>query len=363
MRQMMGVINLIQEQVDLGALTAHRCVAAVPFGGRYRLIDFILSNMVNAGIEDVAVFTENNVRPLMDHLGSGKEWDLDRKRGGLFVLPAAQSQVTTDVEQLQAQRDFFYRGKQEYIVWARSHHVCNLDLQRVLYQHEQTNADVTMVYHTTTADVKNTLMMDGSGRVVSVQPAKNVVVANAPIEVYVMNRSWLLHQLDHMGDAKQFVEQFIFQRLQDIRVYGFAFEGYVASIDRLERYYQHSMELLQPEVLRELFFRGAPIYTKVKDEPPAKYCDEAHVHNSLIANGCIINGHVENSILFRGVRVAKGVVVRNSIVMQNCELSEHATVQHAILDKDVFVDPKQVVHGRPEQPVIVPKKVFVCAEC
>ncbi|MBU6145520.1 MAG: glucose-1-phosphate adenylyltransferase subunit GlgD [Paenibacillaceae bacterium] len=357
MKHMMGVINCIQERVDLGALTAHRCVAAVPFGGRYRLIDFVLSNMVNSGIEDVAVLTEDNVRPLMDHLGSGKEWDLDRKRGGLFVLPSnGHGKRASDIEQLRAHRDFFHRGTQEYVVIARSHIVCNVDLRRVLHAHEQSGADVTALYYCTTEDVDASFDIDAFGRIAAMHASpKGLVLKNAPIDVYMMRKSWLLDVIDEPQGAIS-VEQRILERLHDVRVYAYCVDAYVGIIDSITSYYRHSMALLQPDVLRELFFRGAPIYTKVKDEPPTKYADASHVHNALIANGCIINGCVENSIIFRGVRIHAGAVVRNSIVMQNGEISEHAHVQHAILDKEVYVEAEHNVVGTADAPHVVPKK-------
>jgi glucose-1-phosphate adenylyltransferase len=365
MKQMMGVIHLMQEHEQLGALTMHRNLAAVPFGGRYRLVDFVLSNMVNSGIEDVAVFMEHKVRPLLDHLGSGKEWDLDRKRGGLFMLPAehegAHGQTVGDVHTFYTHRDFFHRGTQEYVFIARTAHVCNMDLRRVLLEHQRSEAQITAVYRTIVApDAHISYVLDAQGRIVRLDSHQSGI-CNVPMDMYVMRKSVLLDLIDtaRAQGHRQLIADGVFAQLSHVHVHGYKYDGYVAQVDTIAAYYQHSMELLQPEVLRELFFRGAPIYTKVKDEPPTKYCHTARVHNALIANGCVINGTVENSILFRGVRIHAGAVVRNSIVMQNGEIGENVIIENAILDKDVFVDHEQHLCGIGQTPYVASKRKVV----
>jgi len=369
MKRIMGVINLINEPDRLEELTFGRCLASVPFGGRYRLVDFPLSNMVNSGIEDVAVFTHHKYRSLMDHLGSGKEWDLDRKRGGLFVLPSVldiPSGVSKgDLFQFFSHRDYFYRGRQEYVLVSRSHIVCNIDYRRVLERHEETGADITCVYYESDDDddaIYRKLEVGPDGRVTAMQDRTGRLDSrNVSMEMYLMSKELLLDIVETclaQGDD-HLVRDGIMKNLHRLKFYGYKHEGYTGIVNTIQSYYRHSMKLLDPEVLRELFFRGAPIYTKVKDEPPTKYKETAVVHNALIANGCVVEGRVENSILSRGVKVHPGATVRNCILMQNCEIGENVVLENAILDKDVYIDRERVLSGAPTAPFIAAKKKVI----
>lgn len=369
MIRVMGVINLIDEPDQLEELTLHRCVASVPFGGRYRLIDFTLSNMVNSGIEDVAVFTQHKYRSLMDHLGSGKEWDLDRKRGGLFLLPSvldAQPAVMKgDLCQFFAHRDYFHRGHQEYVVISRSHVVCNIDLRPVLEFHEAVRADITCVYkEMEDADdsIHRKVRVEESGRITAMQDQTGRLASpNISLDMYLIRKSLLLDIVETClaqgGDY--LVRDGIMKNISRLKLYGYKHDGYTGIVNTIRGYYRHSMQLLYPHVLRELFFQSAPIYTKVKDEPPTKYGKAASVKHSLIANGSLIEGYVENSIVSRGVKVKKGAYVRNAILLQNCEIGENVVVENAILDKDVLIDRGRVLTGAVTAPFIAAKKKVI----
>lgn len=365
MKRMMGVVNLVNEPDDLEELTYSRCVASVPFGSRYRLVDFTLSNMVNSGIENVAVFTQHKYRSLMDHLGSGKEWDLDRKRGGLFILPAVLHETTGmargDLFQFYSHRDYFYRGREEFVIISRSHIVCNIDYNAVLNQHLEKNADVTVVYKKAEADEyaryrriavkddgKVTVMEDQSGR---------LRTDNISLEMYVMSKELLLDMVESClaQGYDHLVRDGIMKNIDKLSVYGYLHEGHTGIVNTIQSYYKHSMQLLNPKIWRELFFQKNVIFTKVKDEPPARYCENAHARNSLIANGCVIEGKVENSILFRGVKIRKGAYVKNSIILQNCEIEENVIIENAILDKDVFISRGRVLTGDKQAPFIASK--------
>ncbi|WP_309118567.1 glucose-1-phosphate adenylyltransferase subunit GlgD [Paenibacillus sp.] len=369
MKRIMGVINLINEPDRLEELTLGRCLASVPFGGRYRLVDFPLSNMVNSGIEDVAVFTHHKYRSLMDHIGSGKEWDLDRKRGGLFVLPSVldiPSGISKgDLFQFFSHRDYFYRGRQEYVLVSRSHIVCNIDYRRVLERHEETGADITCVYHETDdADdaIYRKLTVEADGRITAMQDRTGRLDSrNVSMEMYLMSKSLLLDIVEtclSQGDD-HLVRDGIMKNISRLNLYGYKHEGYTGIVNTIQSYYRHSMGLLKPELLRELFFQGAPIYTKVKDEPPTKYTESAGVSNSLVANGCVVEGIVENSLLSRGVKIHPGAVVRNCILMQNCEIGNNVVIEHAILDKDVSIDRGRVLSGATSAPYIAAKKKVI----
>ncbi|ANE45576.1 glucose-1-phosphate adenylyltransferase [Paenibacillus swuensis] len=369
MKQIMGVINLVNEPDDLEELTYNRTIASVPFGGRYRLIDFALSNMVNSGLEDVAVFVHKKYRSLMDHLGSGQEWDLDRKRGGLFVLPPSIDEMRElmkgDLYNFYSHRDYFYRSNKPYVLISRSHIVCNIDYCEVLESHVSSGADITMVYKEI-SDEENSkfrrIETDENGRVTVMEEHTGRSRSNkVSMEMYLMSTSLLLDMIDTClaQGYDYFVRDGIMKNLGKLKVHGHPFKGHLGIINTIQSYYANSMKLLDPRISKNLFFENGLIYTKVKDEPPAKYLDNANVTNSMIANGCIIEGHVENSILFRGVKVRKGAYVKNSIVLQNCVIDIGAHIEKAILDKDVFIQNGNVLQGDARAPFIAAKKKVI----
>jgi glucose-1-phosphate adenylyltransferase len=365
MKRMMGVINLVNEPDDLEELTYYRCVASVPFGGRYRLIDFTLSNMVNSGIENVAVFTQHKYRSLMDHIGSGKEWDLDRKRGGMFILPAELNETTGmargDLFQFYSHRDYFYRGKEQYVVISRSHLVCNVDYNDVLQYHIEKGADITVVYKHADSEESakfRRMAVKDTGQVTVIEDQNGRLrTDNISLEMYIMSKELLLDMVESClaQGYDHLVRDGIMKNIDKLSVYGYLHKGHAGIVNTIQSYYKNSMQLLDPGIWRELFFQKNLIYTKVKDEPPAKYLDNAITRNSLIANGCVIEGKVENSILFRGVKIRKGAYVKNSIVLQNCEIEENVIIENSILDKDVFISRGRVLTGDNKAPFIASK--------
>jgi glucose-1-phosphate adenylyltransferase len=369
MKNVMGVINLVNELDDLEELTYGRCVASVPFGGRYRLVDFIMSSMVNSGIGNVSVFAHTKFRSLMDHLGSGKEWDLDRKRNGLFILPPAvdelQEMLKGDLYHFHKHRDYFYRSPQQYVFIVRSHMVCNIDLQEVMEAHRTSNADVTLVYKQlddpTNAKSRKILLND-EGRVTVMHDHSGRLQSDkVSMEIFLMKKELLLDLVEtSMAQGyDHFVRNAVMKNIDHLNIRGFEYRGYLGIVNTIESYFHHSMNLLNPQVWHELFYKPGLIYTKIKDEPPAKYLQHSNVSNSLIANGCIIDGTVENSILFRAVKVNKGVHLKNSIVLQNCEIRENVSIENAILDKDVIVKAGRELKGHIAVPYIAAKKKII----
>jgi glucose-1-phosphate adenylyltransferase len=365
MKHVMGVINLVNEPDDLEELTYFRCAASVPYGGRYRLIDFALSNLVNSGIDNVAVFTQHKYRSLMDHLGSGKEWDLDRKRGGLFLLPSILDEPTGvsrgDLYQFYSHRDFFYRGKEELVIISRSHMVSNINYVDAVRYHEETQADITMVYKEMDGDISGKfrrLAVKDDGRITMMEDhTGRLRTNNISMETYIMSKALLLDMVESClaQGYDHLVRDGIMKNIDKLNIYGYSFDGHLGIVNSIQGYYKHSMELLNPKVWRDLFFQKNLIYTKIKDEPPARYKDSAAVRNALIANGCTIEGKVENSILFRGVKIRKGAYVKNSIILQNCEIEENVIIENAILDKDVFISRGRVLTGDLKAPFIAAK--------
>jgi glucose-1-phosphate adenylyltransferase len=371
-KHVMGVINLSEKTgcQDLKELTRHRCIASVPFGGRYRIIDFVLSNMVNSGITNVGILTLNKYRSLLDHLGSGKVWDLHRKRDGLFILPPMQHGSPGprgDMQYLFDHMDYLKNSAQKTVVITGGNMICNMDFREAVSFHQEMKADITVLYKDTSFDSGDfyrwkKLSLDDDGRVVAMeQEPGGLEGGRIFMEILIVGKSLLLELITScfgQGDDRvcNLVNHGILDNLSALKIYGFPHRGYLAAIDSLACYYRHSMELLRPEVSRELFFKPGFIYTKSNDEPPAKYGEGALVQNSLVANGCHIEGEVRNSILFRGVRVHKGATISDSIILQKCTIEEGASLDTVIMDKDAWISPGRELKGSREAPLTVGKR-------
>lgn len=364
MENVMGVINLVNEKEGLKELTLHRHLSAVPFGGRYRLIDFPLSNMVNSGINDVAVFTKGKYRALIDHLGKGKDWDLDRNRGGLYLLPPfnqSSDQLKGDLQYFYEHFDYFYRGKQDYVLLSNGHLIFNMDYRSAFEFHQKVGADITILYKEIENEIdefKNCrrIQVNEQNRLLSFEPSNKVFM-----EVIILEKSLLLDLIKSNIEKGLYhlIIDGIGRNLSQLQVYGYPYQGYLANIDSIQTYHQRNMDLLNPQLWKSLFFEPHQISTKVKNEPPTKYLRESNVTNTIVANGCVIEGTIENSILFRGVKVHKGAQIKNSIILQKCEIGENARLENVILDKEVRVTMGQHLKGNVESPIVVGKRMTV----
>ena len=372
MKNVMGIINLNETEMFLEQITQQRPLAAVPFAGRYRLIDFVLSNMVNSGIHNVGIMVRHKYRSLLDHLRSGKEWDLDRKWEGLYILPPAQGQSTVefhkgDLENFYANMDYIKNSRQKYVLVTSSNMVCNLDYRKVFEFHNQTNADITLIYkdyQPGEADLwQSTIVeVDENNRVTDMEINPIRISSNKlSMEMYIMDKQLLLDLIDacvSRGDHN-LVRDGIIKNIHRLKVCGYKYTGHLSRIYSTQSYYERSMELLQPEIWCDLFLRAGLIYTKVKDEAPAKYMENSKVLNSLVANGCVIEGRVENSILFRGVKIHKGAYVKDSIIMQKSEIGENAVVENIICDKDVHITRRKNLKGEKNYPIVIAKGTVI----
>ncbi|MFD0681309.1 MULTISPECIES: glucose-1-phosphate adenylyltransferase subunit GlgD [unclassified Paenibacillus] len=367
MNNVLGIINLSINQPLLHELTYSRATATVPFGGRYRLIDFVLSNMVNSGINNVGVLTHNNYRSIIDHLGSGKEWDLDHKQRGLFILPPPNmnsSGFNGDLQNFYGHLEYFERSTEEIAIVSSSHMICNINYTEAVEFHKKRNADITVIYKeldTAQENLSNLIMLElnENGRVVSMTENHLKPDSNKVYMRMIILRKELLVDLVKKSVAQNYydlVRHVIMRNLDQLNVYAYEYKGYLAIINSIHNYYKCSMDLLKPEVWKALFIQRGLIYTKIKDAPPALYAKDAPVTNSLVANGCIIEGTVENSILFRGVKIKKGAVIKNSILMQNCVVEGDSVLDRVILDKEVFVTPGNQLIGEQATPTVFTKK-------
>ena len=364
-----GVIfsNIHDENVP--ELSRQRTMGSIPFGGRYRLIDFALSNFVNSGITTVGVITKNNYQSLMDHLGSGKDWDLARKTGGLILLPPfgatnSEGLYRNRLEALKNITGFLNRRNEDYVVLSDCDGVFRMDFSDVIDYHEEKGADITLVCHDEeleTASGYTAVKADDGGRVTDIRINSMLRGKNKfYINVMVLGRSFLI---DLINDAvahgyKSFREDIILKNTKSLKIYAYDFNGYHASIDSLGTYFKHNMALLKKSVRDELF--GArDIYTKVRDSAPSKYGENSSVRNSLISDGCVVEGTVENSILFRGVKIGKGAVVKNSIIMQDSVIGQNCRLNYVVVDKDVEIKEERSLMGFQSYPVYISKGAIV----
>lgn len=362
-----GVIFSNIHDRSIPELSRHRTMASIPYGGRYRLIDFALSNLVNAGITTVGVVTKYNYQSLLDHLGSGKEWDLARKDGGIVLLPPfideTDSPYNNRLEALKGITGFLSRRNEEYVVLSDCDAIAHIDIADIIAYHESKNADITMVFHEETGKIEQdyflTVTPDETDRIKSVQispqtfdESKNDLYIN----IMVINREFLLSIIQDavMRGFTSFGKDILTKQVDTLKIYGYRFNGYYAGINSLASYYQHNMELLCKDTRDELF--GArDIYTKVRDSAPSKYSENAIVKNSLISDGCVIEGTVENCILFRGVKIGKGSVVKNSIIMQDSVIGSCVELDCVITDKNVVIRDRRHLAGCAKLPYFIAK--------
>ena len=349
-----------------------RLMASIPFASRYRMIDFVLSSMVNSNISNVSVIVKNNYHSLMDHLGSGRSWDLVRKNGGLNIFPpfmdAESHQYVGRAGALANTLDYLRSQKEKYVVMADSHIALNFDFSAMIDAHIATGADVTIAYNQQelpgnylyhkandrdyyfTFDIKE-------GRIQKIYiNAKDKGVQNFSMNIYVIERELLINLINVAAVRGQeyFERDILLPQLGKLNVQGYKYDGYVARITGMRSYFRENMKLLDDYNLDALF-KDNQIYTKVRDDNPTRYMESAKVKNVMTADGCIIEGEVENCILFRGVKVAKGAVVKNSILMQDTVIESGASVEYLIADKNVTVSAGKELKGNDSFPVYVPK--------
>ena len=373
MKDVMGLIYTGENDIHLGELTSQRAVAAMPIAGRYRVIDFQLSSMVHTGIKNVGIITQKNYSSLMDHVGSGREWDLHGKQG-MVILPPYMTRDNMGVysgllDALKSNMNFLSRSKQEYVVLTNSHTVYNVDFSDAVRFHIEKGADITLLYTkpTNTAaqgehDIFFTL--DDNAMITGMELGAAAPKGDcASMKIYTARRE-LLRQLVEQGAANGMhdFERDILQRSineGNLCLYGYAYDGISWQIDSIQSYFNFNMAILDTEFRHKLFPSDRPIYTKVRDDMPARYVDECECSNSLIANGCIIEGTVQNSILFRGVHVARGAVVKNSIVMQDAQIQEGAEIDHCILDKQSVIRRNGRLIAPAAYPIVIAKNVVI----
>lgn len=370
----LGIIFSNIHDDNVPELTVERTMASIPFCGRYRLIDFPLSSMVNSGINKVGVITKSNYQSLMDHVGSGKDWDLARRHGGLIILPPfgvqeSKSLYGTRLEALKTVTGFLGKSTEEYVVMSDSDIVCSMDFNDLLKYHLSKNADITLVYVKAPSDAMEgnnniVLDLDKTGRITDMafdpETKKGETIA-LYANVCIMKRTFLLNLIaDAVAHNKRhFAADILAANLNRFKIFAVEHGGYFVKISSLQSYYDESLKLLEKEKRDALFGSGHAVYTKVKDSAPTRYGDNCVVENSLIADGCEIEGEVYNSIVFRGVKVGKGTVVRDSVLMQGTTVGENGIINCIITDKNVIVKDRRVLSGCRTHPFFVYKNSVI----
>lgn len=361
----LGLIFSSLHEECVRELTENRTMGSVPFGGRYCLIDFPLSNMVNSGINKVGVLTKSHYQSLMDHLGSGKAWDLSRKREGLFLLPPFEAEFengNSRIESLSSVQSFLENSKEEYVLLTDSDVVCNIDFSAVLAFHLEHQSDITLVCRRGTIPGKLT---DPAVCITGPDGRVSDLLINPRAEgecCFSMNMMMIRRELlmrlvaDCVSRNRYDFKRDLLQRnVGSYRVFAYEFRGFAKAICSGVAYFEANMALMEPSVRAQLFDPSRPIYTKVRDDMPARYGLGASVSNSLIADGCVIEGEVRNSVLFRGVRVGKNTVVENCIILQDSVIRSDSHLNYVIADKKVLIKDGRSLFGFQSYPVYIAK--------
>jgi len=347
-------------------LTKHRTMGSIPFGGRYRLIDFPLSNMVNSSVSEVGVITKSNYGSLLDHLGSGRDWDLSRKKGGLHLLPPYSQSGGVYKGRLDALNNiwsFVEHSQAKYVILANCDVVTTIDFNPVLKQHIDTGADITLIYGRGYYDSEN----DNCATILEFDTEnylKDVLVdpqisgeCDMWLEMMLVSKDFLKKIVFDASSRNlySFTREILQGRNNDYKILGYEHKGFFTRIDSMRNYYLANRMLLKTDTRNALFRKNMPVFTKVGDNGPVKYGLDSKIKNSLIADGCIIEGTVENSILFRGVRVGKGAVIKNSVILQGTKIGADCSISYVITDKNVEISDNKVLTGSESYPLYISK--------
>lgn len=370
LEECLGIISFEDIGSKFGVLCRNKPVYMLPFAGRYRLVDFTLSNMINHGVLTIAVFTGKKIRSILNHLGDGKPWDLNRKTSGLSIFPPLfdeEKRRSCDVYQYYTTKDFFTNSKAKYVIIANPNILSKVNLTEVFGYFLNTGADITVVYKkqdNSNNDYINadSLIIDDDGRFVNIgvnlgsKPEFNLFMHMILIKKEIFLEI-IRAGMETGGDLHFKQAMMNYRNRYDINSY--EFKGHIEYIRGIKSYYDANMNLLNRKIFNELFLKGGTVLTRSEDEPSTFYATKSRVRNSLVANGCIIKGEVENSILFREVKVGKDAIIRNSILMQGAVVKENAVLVNTILNKYVTVEEGVNIMGAEGNPYTVEEDLVV----
>ncbi|MDO5785813.1 MAG: glucose-1-phosphate adenylyltransferase subunit GlgD [Eubacteriales bacterium] len=367
----MGIIfpnsfdSLVSKMVEL------RLMASLPFASRYRMVDFVLSSMSNCGIDNVAILPSKNYRSLMEHLGTGREWDLARKNGGVHIFPPfAENRGQIANGRIVAINNIlrYLRAQNaKYVVMCDSNLAVNFDFKAMIQAHIDSGADVSIAYNEqalpesflNSDDVNKDYyysfdITEGRISEINVNPTEGV--HNLSMNIFVLERELLIKLVKDAFDHGliHFTRDILWAKRNELNLYAYKYEEYVARICSINSYFDENMKLLDRENLDALF-GAAPIFTKIRDDNPTRYLKGTKVNNVMAADGCVIEGEVENSILFRGVKVARDAKVKNCVLMQDTVVEAGANIEYLITDKEVVVSKGKEMKGTDTYPTYIVK--------
>ena len=364
----MNVMGIIfANDATTGVLTEKRTMASLPFGGRYRQVDFALSNLSCAGVRHIGIITRHNYQSLMHHIGSGEEWGLELGEGALeYLTPYAQSATDSyhgKLESLASAMDFLKYGNEDYVVIVDSAVLSNIDLSNVVAAHAASGKDVTVVAKSGICDGVKKIdlalkMKNGEIADIAVDyaaPSKYL----ASMDIFVLNKKWLIEQVDeHVSRSLYHMDRNLIMegwRVGFVSVNVYEHDGVALFNESMDEYYRNTMSLLDKDVRKDLFAANHPVFTKVRDRVPCYYGEEAELDDCLIADGCMLEGKVENSVLFRQVAINEGAEVENCIIMNDCVIGKGAKLKNVILDKEVTVTDGAKLYGTKGHPIVIKK--------
>ncbi len=366
----MNVMGIIfANDASLGGLTEKRTMASLPFGGRYRQVDFALSNLSAAGVRHIGIITRHNYQSLINHVGAGEEWGLELEEGGLeFLTPYAMSATHSyrgKLESLHSAMNFLtYGDEDEYVIMIDSAILSNIDIKDVLEDHIASGKDITVVTKIGIANGKKQLdlavKLDEKGELADVA-VDYVAPADylASMDIFVVSKKWLVHQVkEHIARNLFHMDRDLLLGLWQkgqVSINVYQFPGVAMFNESLEEYFANSISLIDTKTRRDLFGYNHPVFTRVRDRVPTYYGEGSEVENCVLADGCMIEGEIEDSVLFRNVTVSKGAEVENCIIMNDAHIGEGAELKYVILDKDVTVRPGAKLYGTATSPVVIKK--------
>ena len=360
-----GMIFPHCSKVTVGPFTTDRLISALPFAGRYRLIDFILSNMVNANVHTVAICPTPDYGDLVTHLSAGKPWDLNRKYRGFSILPPKPvNGEAGEIDILYNHLDYIVTAQEDHVLLSYGNIVFNQPLQNFIRFHREKGAQATILYHRrpVTGQAPFSIGLSEEGKIRELIMGREYDGPECMFTgIALFEKDFFLHMLKYckLRNLHSILFDYMQTHVNQLSVYGYEAQGYMGVINDVHSYYRNQMNMLSREIRSELFDSKRPIFTRTQDSLPTLYADEASVKHSLLADGCYINGSIEDSIIFRGVRVQKGVVIKNSIILGNSVISEGCHIENAILDENITLSSGRILIGDPAYPLTIQKDISI----
>lgn len=354
MKDCIGIINLDEKEDNISQLISNNIISAMPIAGRYKIIDFILSNLTNSGIECIGIFTKKKSYSLLKHLSNGRPWDLHRKKDGLRVFNYSDyNPVYDDIHSFIENIEFIKFSRKEYIIIAPSYMICNINYKEALDEHKKSNNDITVIYKSSNDSDRfsscEELLLDDNNRVKEIKNINNGnYKANINMEMYIMKTALFIDIIREniMSGLYRKVKNYIKDNLNELVVGTYEFKGYLTCINSVNSYFNANKDLLDMEISKELFYNNRPIFTKQKDEAPVFYSKKSNINNSIIANGSYIEGNLENCILGRKVVVKEGALIKDSIVMDNVIIEKNAIISNSIIRAKSIIRENQVINDK-----------------